>query len=255
MIKHIPAIQMLRKIPVKKTARKCFVGIELAGIAGTGFVVSDGRIAYENITKALPIKHKAGASKTLSFEAAQKKLAETNRIMLVKKAEENYLKRKKAIIAMIMKEDKNLALGADTAKIAENIVKVAQEYGADPIHIACIAKKETHFTENINKGAAKGMMQVTPIVSKDMFQRPNIYHEKLSDITSKYKNSNELYKDLQKKPLLNLRVGTLLYLSHLKNSQGNIRQALMKYNGSKRKAAYAETVLKDIRKYENRFSY
>ncbi len=71
---------------------------------------------------------------------------------------------------------------ADKNKIAENIINLSNEYGADPIHIACIVKKESHFTENINKGPAKGLMQITKITVKDMYQRPDLYHSGLDEI-------------------------------------------------------------------------
>lgn len=248
MIKKVMSIGLLRKIPVKKTAKKCVFGVELAGALGAGVALSEAPVIIENIAKMHkpPVKPK----KSIDWKTAQTKIAELNKALLEFQSESYYLKRQKSLVLSIMKNDKNIAPTTNKEKVAGRIVKISREYGADPVQIACIAKEETHFTENLNGVNGKGMMQITKITVKDMFERPNFYHEKLKDITAKYKNYTELYKDLQKKPVLNLRIGVLLYQARLKEAKGNIRKALVNYNGSSIKHAYAERVLNDIRKYQ-----
>lgn len=248
MIKKVMSIGLLRKIPVKKTAKKCVFGVELAGALGASAALSEAPVIIQNIAKMHkpPVKQK----KTIDWITAQTKISDLNKALWEFQTESHYLRKERAVILKIMQNDKNISPKTDKDKVAGRIIKIAREYGADPVQIACIAKEETHFTENLNGANGKGMMQITKITVKDMFERPGFYHEKLKNITSKYKNYTELYKDLQNKPVLNLRIGVLLYQARLKEANGNIRKALVNYNGSSIKNAYAERVLKDIQKYQ-----
>ena len=252
MIKRVPGIGFIRKIPIRKTAQKCFVGMEIVGVAGASSVVCNTLEIFEKV--ANPIKQASPKTKTtLQWEKAQKKAAELKKIAAIKRADSIIAKRQKSIVLSIMREDINCTAQKDKNRIAEYIVKIAKEYGADPIHIACIAKQETHFTENLNSTNGKGMMQITKIATKDMFSRPNFYHKKLKEITSRYRNYGELYSDIQKKPLLNMRIGVLLYEARLREANGNIRTALINYNGSSRKYTYASSIINDINKYQTRY--
>ncbi|MFR1503774.1 MAG: transglycosylase SLT domain-containing protein [Opitutales bacterium] len=249
MIKKINGVQLLRKIPMKKAAKKCVFGLELAGALGGSGIMKNDTLALEkvlntHVPELKPREH------TTDWFSAQQKLAEINRSIMIRKADSLLRKQQKAVVTKIMTEDKNFTHPENKEKIAQNIVKVAREYDLDPVHIACIAKEESHFTENIISKNGKGMMQITSITVKDMFLRPDFYHKKLKNITSKYKSPKQLYNDLQTNPLLNLRIGALLYEARLRESGGNIRTALVNYNSSSIKYAYASRIMKDINKYE-----
>ena len=154
------------------------------------------------------------------------------------------------LLLKIIEDDQNRPKNLNSRRLADNIVKISEEYGANPVHIACIIKKETHFTENAASSTAKGLMQITEISVKDMYQRPDIYHKKLKQITTKYKNYKQLFKALASDPILNLRIGTILYLAKLDIAKGNVKTALVNYNGSKRKYSYAKDVYSEIVKYQ-----
>ena len=96
----------------------------------------------------------------------------------------NFLDCQKKIVFSIIEEDKNCPKDIDKEKLAEKILSIALDYGVDPIDIACIVKRESHFHTNAVGGNARGLMQITPIVVKDMFQpgRSELYHEKLKTL-------------------------------------------------------------------------
>lgn len=247
MIKRISSLALIKKATNSRTAKKCVVGLGFIGLTnGTAQISNkiDTTFNISNKTRTSP----RSARKVINWKTAQDTIANINKSTILKKIENA----QKSIILKIMKEDPNCNAGANSSKIAENIVKIAEEYGADPIHIACIAKTETHFTENITSKNGQGMMQITKTCLKDMYLRPNFYHSKLKNITSKYKNPDELYQAVKNKPILNLRIGTMLYLALLKQAKGNIKQALIYYNGSQNKYVYANKVYSDIIKYQNK---
>lgn len=246
MIKFSPAINLLKKTSSKQAAKRCIVGISFVGLSGSCTNVANQVCSTTNITNNFKISTK-NIKKSVKWNTAIEKIAQYNKAVI----EKNLTKAKKAVVLRIIKEDPNCKELTNKEKIAENIVKIAEEYGADPIHIACIAKKETHFTENLSSPTTKGMMQVTEISVKDMYQRPEIYHKKLKEITSKYKTHKALFDAIGEKPLLNLRIGTLLYLAKLQQAKGNVKKALISYNGSKKKFAYANEVYSEILKYKS----
>ena len=56
MIKKINGVQLLRKIPMKKAAKKCVFGLELAGaLGGSGIMKNDTPVSYTHLT--LSTKH------------------------------------------------------------------------------------------------------------------------------------------------------------------------------------------------------
>ena len=249
MIRRIPGCHVLRKIPIKKTVKKCAIGVELVGLMSS---LSSAGSRYfelvENVANPLKAAHK-NKPKSINWETAEKKISELNAAIIQKKMDSLLFKRQKAKILTIMNEDKSCNDTVNKNKVADYIVKISREYGVDPVQIACIAKQETHFTENRNGEFGKGMMQITSITTKDMYQRPQFFHKKLKEITSKYKNYKELYKALQTNPQLNMRVGVILYQARLNEAKGNIRTALINYNGSPIRYKYASDVFADIKKY------
>lgn len=162
------------------------------------------------------------------------------------------LKYKKTIQAII-NDDKDAPKNKNLDEVVESILKISDEYDVNPIEVACIIKKESHFVENRNGAHGNGLMQVTEIVTKDMFQRPSVYHEKLSNFIEKYRNSQELYADLKKNNETNIRTGVLLYHEKLKEAKGDVKKSLEKYNASSVKESYARKVYSDIQKYQKLF--
>lgn len=248
MINRIRSIALLRKIPVKKTLEKCIATIELTGMAVSA-PVSIGYIQPQEAI-IIPVK-KAMSTKPNKADwiRVQQHIADMNRIMLLKKSEFIKLKKQKALVLKIMQEDKNCSPSTDKNKIADYIVILSKEYNIDPVFIACIAKKETHFTENLNGKNGKGMMQLTSIAVKDMYTRPNLYHSGLNKIKEKYPTYESLFEAIQSDPELNLKIGIIAFAQRLNNAKGNLKIALQNYNGSSQKIAYANDIMKDIQKY------
>lgn len=170
----------------------------------------------------------------------------------LKRTVDNKLEKQKKIVLDIMNEDKNCPYVIDRSKLAQDIVLVANKYGVDPIETACIVKKESHFFSNPNGHTGKGLMQLTSSPTKDMFQegRDTLYHRAIEDLKKTYRNPSALYKAVQANDIVNLNVGTALYLFHLKNTHGNVYKALRLYNGSSAQNSYAKDVLCEINKYK-----
>lgn len=154
------------------------------------------------------------------------------------------------ILLKIMDEDKACKI-LDKEKLAKQIILVANEYEIDPIVMACIAKKESHFSQNVSNKAFKGMMQITKISIDDMYQkhREHLYMPYIKEIKERYKSSSELFKAIEDDSLLNIRVGALVYASKLKKTKGNLFESIKIYNNSHLKEQYAKSVYSDVQKY------
>ncbi len=237
---------MLRKFPVKNAIRNGLIAMELTGAA----MAAPLSVRYSEPVQRFVVKIGDNTEKDLyDSTLIQKQIAEINKIMLLRINKLTQLKRQQAMVLQIMREDKNCCTYVDKKKLAENIVKCSNEYGADPIHIACIVKQESHFTENVNKKSGKGLMQLTQIAVKDMYVRPNLYHPGLKKIKEKYPTYEKLFAAIQTDPELNLRVGIIAFIQRLENASGNVRIALQNYNGSSGKIAYANEIMKNIKQY------
>ena len=154
------------------------------------------------------------------------------------------------LLLKVMNEDKACKV-LNKEKLARQIVQVANDYNINPLVLASIAKKESHFTQEVSGKAFKGIMQIGKISIDDMYQkhREHIYMPYLKDIKEKYKSSVELFKAVEDDSLLNIRVGALVYLSKLKKAKGNVFEAIKIYNNSSLKNKYANKVYNDIKQY------
>ena len=163
----------------------------------------------------------------------------------------NNKKLKKQIILKIMNDDKSLPQNLNKNKMAETILNVSNELGVDPIILSCIIKKETHFKSGLDGKGAKGLMQITGITIKDMYQkgRARLYHDALNDLKKDHPTHKSLFSELQNHDSINIKVGAMAYLMRLQQSGGNVKQALKNYNGSSLKERYARAVFGDIQKY------
>lgn len=245
MITKIKAIAIKAK-HIPTVAKKQLTRLELGAIGAMSICgVSTGA----TINEVRNFKNVIQERKVISWEKAVAIQAKANKESILQKTKEALYKQQKMAVMKIMEEDANCALGIDKDKIAHQIVKFANEYKADPVVIACIAKKETHFTENLNAKSGKGMMQVTSIAIKELWQNPSGYHAKLEEITKAYGSQKEFYKAIQNKPSLNLRVGIILFQGILEKEGGNLTSALKKYNGSPNKVKYASAIMQDVKKY------
>ena len=248
MIKRLQSISLLKNFPAKKAIKKSVITIELAGAAAimplsAKYSGKIEKLVFQTGDKFIEEKNFYNA------EEAQKLLAQVSKLTMLRNNELTKINRQKLQILKVIREDKNCCSSTDKKKLAEEIVRLSNEYGANPVHIACIAKKESHFTENVNKGPAKGLMQITKIAVKDMYQRPHLYHTALADIKKEYPTYEALFSAIQLNSELNLRVGIIAFLQRLEKANGNVEIALQNYNGSSRKIAYAHSIMKDIKKY------
>lgn len=252
--------------PKKKTKDlMTYIGL---GAAGSSALLSGAKIVstpvrdefvytIPKVSKKTLAKDTIRLSKSLTYKFDLPHL-EKNKTFLeivspTSKQPMNFLDCQKKVVFSIIEEDKNCPKDIDKEKLAEKILSIALDYGVDPIDIACIVKRESHFHTNAVGGNARGLMQITPIVVKDMFQpgRSELYHEKLKTLKRTYGTKESLLSVLNR-DTVNLRVGTLSYHLRLKEAKGNTYNALKNYNGSSKKESYATAVLKEIKKYKKR---
>lgn len=246
MIKKIIGATLHNSSSVKRATKKFVLSFSLSSMIVVPATL--GKLPIRNAS--VEMQRAALQSKKFQKQYANNALNHYNKIFLVDQHKKNLAKKQKEIVTKIISEDAECPNTVDSAAVAGQIVKIAREYGADPIHIACIVKKESHFTKKASYCGAKGYMQVTKVVTQDMYKRPEAYTASLKNITSKHRSDNELFKQMQHQPLLNLRLGTILYLSKLSEAKGNVREALKEYNSGRLKHAYAADIISDIKKYK-----
>jgi len=146
-------------------------------------------------------------------------------------------------IAKVIKEDEDRGNSKYTPEqISSLIVKTSKKYDVDPLIVASIAKQETHFTQELSGKNGKGMMQITSISLKDMYQRSKIYGKELKPLLDKYGSFDKLLIAVKSNLAVNIEVGTALFKNKLKNAKGNLTKALQNYNGSSLKVSYAKSV-------------
>lgn len=237
----------LNGIKVKKTVNRCLLSAELIFASGGGLMTSSVPVKKEITTAGNALLHNKNA---ISWETAAKFNAELNKAMLIRTPRSALKEAQNAAIIRIMTEDKNCFPDLNKKKLAQQIVQIANECNADPVEVACIIKKETHFTPNLNGRNGKGYMQLTKTAIDDMFQRRDLYGKKFDEITTVYPTPSVLFKAIQHNPALNIRIGTIKFLHHKNISDGNIHAALRDYNGSPSKNNYAHDVLHNIKKYK-----
>lgn len=160
--------------------------------------------------------------------------------------EENAYKNNIAKVQSIIENDKAVPSSVDKEQIATYIVDAAKEFSIDPCVIASIAQQETHFNQNVPTGNGSGVMQLTTITIKDLYQRPNYYDPAVLSILKEYKTPNDLIKAIRKDAQLNIRVGAAVYKSKLKAAKGCEQSALRKYNASSRAELYSKEVMSRI---------
>lgn len=158
------------------------------------------------------------------------------------------LEKQRKTVLKIMQDDK-ACLHPNKEQVANNLVQIARMINVDPIELACIAKKESHFSQKAIQKGPKGVMQIVEITVKDMFQREHLYHSHLKTLKKDYPTHKALFNAIQNNALVNMEVGALTYSMKLQQAKGNVFNALKKYNASYLQDTYAETVYKDILKY------
>ncbi len=182
--------------------------------------------------------------------------------------------KKKQYVINIINNDKHALKILNKEKMTDMILSAASETGIDPIIIACIAKQESHFNQNVGIANGSGIMQLTTISIEDMYLRPQVYDKNLKPlmrkygslekileakkkdpsidlgafgkILEKYKNPKALMKALRKDSALNIKMGAYLFKAKLAQAHGNEKKALVLYNGSKIKEKYAKEVIASI---------
>ncbi|MBD5403064.1 hypothetical protein HDR58_09785 [bacterium] len=192
--------------------------------------------------------------------------AEKARKEAEKQAKQQFEQRTKAITSII-EEDPNVPKTVNKTELALAIIKNAQIVGVDPLLLACICKKESHFNQTLGNG----LTQVTSIVTQDMYQRAGLFDEHLNKLISQYKsldnvfaakNANpkldlgdfgemlykyrtpaKLFQALQKDSDLNLRCGAYTIRFQLNQHNGNVRTALEEYNTTANKKSYANKII------------
>lgn len=191
-----------------------------------------------------------------------------------KTKEEIIYKNRVLAIKSIIEEDPSAPEYVNSTKLANMIMQTGKETGMDPLVIACICKKETHFDQKKLNVNGKGIMQITSIVTEDMYQRTQLYEPKMKGLIEKYgslekvfqakkKNSSinlgnfgemlykyktpeKLYEALQKNTSLNLKCGAYLLKFKLSANNGDLKKALEDYNATVNKHNYSKAVLSYI---------
>lgn len=197
------------------------------------------------------------------------------------KKEEAAMQKKYDTVSAMIKNDPAAPKNTDVNKMTDMIMQAANETGIDPIIIASIAKQETHYNQNVPFANGSGIMQLTTISIKDMYQRPNVYDAQMKQLMKKYgswdkiaaakkknpsldlgKFGNLLYQygsveklrdAMRKDPQLNIKLGAYLFKQKLNAANGDVKKALVNYNGSSIKLAYAQSVMGYINENSPKF--
>lgn len=98
---------------------------------------------------------------------------------IIEKSSER-LQKEKHVINVITND--LAAKNVNKEKVAEMIVDAHEETGIDLNALIAVAKQETHFAEKTKFDNGSGMMQVTSIVLKDMYQSPEKYDKEFGKI-------------------------------------------------------------------------
>ncbi|MBR1461390.1 hypothetical protein IJ596_07170, partial [bacterium] len=172
-----------------------------------------------------------------------------------------------------------IATDSDKYKINERrmirkIMNAASYAGVNPVYIACIVKRETHFCENIiTSENGKGPMGLTSIAIEDLYERPSTFDSNLGKLVKKYGSLNKLFAAKDKNPSmklgnlgeilykyrnpeqlkngvcqdfdLNLKVGAFVFKGFLKEQGNNLYNTFYRYNNN---AEIDENTGNEIRK-------
>lgn len=203
-------------------------------------------------------------------EKLEKEIAKAKAEEESKKQKQQFDNRVKSITSII-DEDVSTPKNVNSKELALTIMNTAQTVGVDPLLLACICKQETHFDQNQLGINGKGMTQITSIVPKDMYARAGQYDDKMRKLIGEYKSIDKvfaakdanpklnlgdygemlykyrtpeaLFNGLKKDRNLNIKCGAYTIKFQLKKSDGDVRTALEKYNGSSSKKSYATKVI------------
>ncbi len=169
-------------------------------------------------------------------------------VSFFKLKKDTIFEKQRQTVLKIMQDDK-ACLHPNKEQVADNIVRISRMVNVDPIEIACIAKKESHFSQKFIEKAPKGVMQIVEITVKDMFQREHLYHSRVKELKKDYPTYQKLFEALQTNALVNMEVGAITYGMKLQQTKGQVFEALRRYNASPLQDDYAKTVYGDILKY------
>lgn len=192
----------------------------------------------------------------------------------IKRIEEAALQKKREKIQEIIANDTDAPKNINKEKIADMIIEAANETGIDPVVLASIAKKESHFNQNVPVNNGSGIMQLTTISVKDMYLRPGVYDPTMKKLIKKYGtfenvvaakkkdpsielgsfgnmlvkygSADKLIAAMRRDPQLNFKLGGYLFKAKLANANGNLQKALEDYKTGAGKIAYAKTVIRFI---------
>jgi soluble lytic murein transglycosylase-like protein len=118
---------------------------------------------------------------------------------------------------------------AKARTIVSAAFKNAREKNIHPELILAVIAVESSFKETAKNGGAMGLMQIIPRWHKQKI--------------AKIGGTRQLFD-----PAKNIRVGTSIFKDYLESSSGNIRNALIRYNGSLSARAYASKILTHYRR-------
>jgi len=109
-------------------------------------------------------------------------------------------------------------------------IRNAKQYQLDPELILAVIAVESTFRERaVSRVGARGLMQVMP--------RSHV--GKVQEISG----SHQLFD-----PAKNIRVGSRILVNYLRDHSGNLRRALLKYNGSLgKRSSFPDRVLRVYR--------
>jgi soluble lytic murein transglycosylase-like protein len=109
------------------------------------------------------------------------------------------------------------------ADIVDIVWARSQQHGVDPLLVLAVISTESSFRPHVVSSAgAVGLMQVMPDVHSDLVQ------EVVKSTGRKHVNPKEALRD----PVINIEAGIRVLKMYQKASKGNLREALLRYNGS-----------------------
>ena len=111
-------------------------------------------------------------------------------------------------VAYIIESDNHKPADTDVSRVAAKIISAANYASVSADSLACIVKKESHSRQNTSKGP----VEISSIVIKNLYEKPQAYDSRLKELISKYRTLSKVFEAKKQNSFLNLgKLGDLLY--------------------------------------------
>lgn len=128
-----------------------------------------------------------------------------------------------------------------SSRIVNIVWSCAEENDVDPLLVLAVISTESSFRMNaVSSAGAVGLMQVMP----------NVHRELVQDIARGVGKHGYSSRDALRDPVVNIEAGIRVLKMYQEMSDGDLRETLLRYNGSLRhtKTVYDKLVLNHFKK-------